>query len=138
MDKAERYGVTVVIEAASYNTTNVVFDTPRIRRMMDDLNSHNLKSMLDTCAVVMAGEDIRADLALLGEDMVHLHLADGTPLGHFIPDEGNLPLLDYLNALDEFDYTGAIPFEIYNRIYDFDPEATMKKCLEFLYQSIPE
>lgn len=138
VDKAERYGVTMVIEAASYNTTNVVFDTPRIRRMMDEINSPNLKAMLDTCAVAMAGEDIRADLSLLGKDMVHLHFADGTPLGHFIPGEGNLPLLDYLNALDEFGYTGAIPFEIYNRIYDFDPEVTMKKCLEFLHQSIPE
>ncbi len=138
VDKAERYGVIMVIEAASYNTTNVVFNTQHIRRMMDEISSPNLKSMLDTCAVAMAGEDIRSDLALLGKDMVHLHFADGTPLGHFIPGEGDLPLLDYLNALDEFNYTGAIPFEIYNRIYDFNPEVTMKKCLDFLYNAIPE
>ena len=138
VDHAERYGVTMVIEAASYNTTNVVFDSARVSRMLDEIHSPNLKCMLDTCAVAMAGEDIRTDLALLGEDMVHLHFADGTPLGHLIPGEGNLPLVDYLNALDEFNYTGAIPFEIYNRLYDFDPEVTMKKCLEFLYRVIPE
>ena len=138
VDKAERYGVTMVIEAASFNTTNVVYDTPRIRRMMDEFKSPNLKSMLDTCAVAMAGEDFREDLAILGKDMVHLHFADGTPLGHFIPGEGDLPLVDYLKALDEFGYTGAIPFEIYNRKYDFDPEVTMKKCLDFIYGVIPE
>lgn len=136
VDKAERYGVTMVIEAASYNTTNVVYDSPRIRRMLDEISSPNLKCMLDTCAVAMAKEDIREDLALLGADMVHLHFADGTPLGHLIPGEGNLPLLDYLNALDEFGYTGAIPFEIYNRLYDFDPEETMKKCLAYLTRAI--
>ena len=128
----------MVIEAASYNTTNVVYDTSRIRRMLDEIGSHNLKSMLDTCAVAMAGEDFRTDLKVLGKDMVHLHFADGTPLGHLIPGEGELPLMDYLTALDEFGYTGAIPFEIYNRLYDFDPETTMKKCLEFLYRAIPE
>ncbi|MCF2595618.1 sugar phosphate isomerase/epimerase family protein [Pseudoflavonifractor phocaeensis] len=138
VDKASRYGVTMVIEAASYNTTNVVYDSHRMRRMIDEIGSPNLKGMLDTCAVAMAGEDIREDLALLGQDMVHLHFADGTPLGHFIPGEGKLPLIDYLTALDEVRYTGAIPFEIYNRLYDFEPEGTMKKCLEFMYQVIPE
>ena len=137
VDKATRYGVTMVIEAASYNTTNVVYNTGRIRRMLDEINSPNLKSMLDTCAVAMAEEDFRTDLAILNEDMVHLHFADGTPLGHLIPGEGNLPLKDYLLALDDFGYTGAIPFEIYNRLYDFDPEETMKKCLDYLYQVIP-
>lgn len=137
-EKAETCGVTMVIEAASYNTTNVVFDTRRIRKMIDEIGSPSLKAMLDTCAVAMAGEDIREDLKILGSDMVHLHFADGTPLGHLIPGEGNLPLDDYLNALDEFGYSGAIPFEIYNRLYDFHPEITMKKCLNYLYTAIPE
>ena len=134
---AERFNVTMVIEAASYNTTNVVFDTPRIKKMIKEIGSPNLKAMLDTCAVAMAKEDFREDLRLLGEDMVHLHFADGTPLGHFVPGEGTLPFKDYLCALDEFGYSGAIPFEIYNRKYDFDPEKTMKKCLDFLYEMIP-
>ncbi|MCI6639360.1 MAG: sugar phosphate isomerase/epimerase [Pygmaiobacter massiliensis] len=136
VDKAERYGVTLVIEAASVNTTNVVYDTPRIRRMLDTFQSKHLKAMLDTCAVAMAGEDFREDLKILGKDMVHLHFADGTPAGHFIPGEGNLPLADYLQALDEAEYDGAIPFEIYNRKYDFEPEQTMKKCLDFIYGQI--
>ena len=138
VDKAERYGVTMVIEAASYNTTNVVYNSPLIRKMMDEVSSTHLKCMVDTCAIAMAQEDIREVLRLLGKDMVHLHFADGTPLGHFIPGEGTLPLEDYLHALDEAGYTGAIPFEIYNRIYDFEPEVTMKKCLDYIYGHIPE
>lgn len=138
VDKAERYGVTMVLEAASYNTTNVVYTTKLMREMIDRIGSENLKGMLDTCAVAMAEEDFREDMELLGRDMVHLHFADGNPLGHFIPGEGELPLKEYLHVLDEFAYTEAIPFEIYNRKYDFEPEKTMKRCLDFMYGVIPE
>lgn len=125
-----------VLEAASYNTTNVVYTTKLMRKMIDEIGSRNLKGMLDTCAVAMAGEDFREDMELLGGDMVHLHFADGNPLGHFIPGEGELPLSEYLHVLDDFAYGGAIPFEIYNRKYDFEPEETMKKCLDFMYGMI--
>lgn len=136
VDKAKKYGVTMVLEAASYNTTNVVYTTKLMRKMIDEIGSSNLKGMLDTCAVAMAGEDFREDMELLGGDMVHLHFADGNPLGHFIPGEGELPLSEYLHVLDDFAYGGAIPFEIYNRKYDFEPEETMKKCLDFMYGMI--
>ncbi len=138
VDKAERYGVTMVLEAASYNTTNVVYTTERMRRMIDEIGSPNLKGMLDTCAVAMAGEDFRQDMELLGSDMVHLHFADGNPLGHFIPGEGELSLKEYLQVLDDFHYQGAIPFEIYNRKYDFHPEETMMRCIDFMNTVIPE
>ena len=140
VEKASKHNVIMVLEAASYNTTNVVYNTKLIRKMIDEIKSSFLKGMLDTCAVNQIGEelDFKQCLQLLGKDMRHLHFADGNPGGHLLPGEGYLPLTEYLHILDEFGYQYAIPFEIYNRIYDFKPHDHMKVCLDFLRRHIPE
>ena len=75
---------------------------------------------------------------LLGGDMRHLHFADGTPLGHFVPGDGkgNLPLEDYMKALDTFGYKHGISLEIYNKIYDFEPIKYSEMCKRFIYRQI--
>lgn len=131
---AERYGVTMVIEEASWFTTNTVYTTPLTRKMLDEVNNPHLKAMLDNCATETAGEDFSECLALLGPDMRHMHFADGTPGGHFIPGEGALVLEKYLHTLDDFGYTGAITFELYNRKYELEPHKYMQSCFDYAKQ----
>jgi protein FrlC len=138
VEKAEKYNVVMVLEAATYHTTNVFYNTRLIRKMIDEINSPSFKSMLDTCAVAIEKEDFRECMDLLGKDMMHLHFADGNPTGHFIPGEGNLPLANYLQVLDDCNYKGAIAFEIYNRIYDYKPHEHMEACLKFVNDLIKQ
>jgi protein FrlC len=124
--------VCLVIEEASWFTTNTVYSTPLTRKMLDEVNKPFLKAMLDNCATETANENFRECMVILGEDMKHMHFADGKPGGHFVPGEGNLPLIDYLNILDDFNYKGAITFELYNRKYELDPHYYMKMCFEYI------
>lgn len=130
----EEYGVCLVIEEASKHTTNTVYSTPLTRKMLDEVDSPCLKAMLDNCATETAGEDFRACVELLGKDFRHMHFADGTPGGHFIPGEGKLPLLQYLQILDEYGYEGAITFELYNKQYEMNPHEYMQQCFEYIRQ----
>lgn len=135
--KAESYGITFVLEATSEYTSHVN-TTEQIRRMIDDVGSSSFSGMLDVCQVANANEDMLEDLQLLGDDMRHLHFADGTPLGHFVPGDGkgHLPLEDYMRALDEFGYQHGISLEIYNKIYDFDPVHYSQMCKEYIFEQI--
>lgn len=131
-EKGQECGVTLVIEEASRFTTNTVYTTPLTRKMLDEVNSPNFKAMLDCCATETAGEDFRACAQLLGDDFRHMHYADGTPGGHFIPGQGKLDMLSYLRVLDDIQYGGAVTFELYNKSYEMEPELYMKKCFQFL------
>lgn len=131
-EKGKECGVTLVIEEASRFVTNTVYTTPLTRKMLDEVNSPNFKAMLDCCATETAGEDFRACAELLGPDFRHMHYADGTPGGHFIPGEGKLDMLSYLQVLDDTQYSGAVTFELYNKSYEMEPELYMKKCFQFL------
>lgn len=129
--KAEAVGVNMVMEAASKYTTNTVYNTSLVRKMLDEVGSPRLNAMLDDCATETSGDDFRESLKILGSDMRHMHYADGDPGGHYIPGEGKLPMRSYIEALDDFNYRGAISFELYNKKYEFEPELYMKKCFEY-------
>lgn len=135
-EKGSQCNVSMVIEEASWFTSNTVYTTPLTRKMLDEINSPYFKAMLDNCATETAKEDFRECMKLLGDDMRHMHFADGIPGGHFIPGEGNLPLMDYLNILDDFAYEGAITFELYNRKYELEPHYYMKKCFDFVTENL--
>lgn len=131
-ERGAECGVTMVIEEASRATTNTVYTTPLTRKMLDEVNSPNFKAMLDICATATAGEDFRQCVQLLGPDFRHMHFADGTPGGHFVPGGGSLDLEGCLQAMDDADYSGAVTFELYNKSYETEPELYMKQCFDYL------
>ena len=131
-EKGRQCGVTMVIEEASWFTTNTVYTTPLTRKILDEVNSPFFKAMLDNCATETAKENFIDCLNILKDDMRHMHFADGNPGGHFIPGEGNLPLSNFLCALDEYGYKGALTFELYNRKYELEPHIYMKKCFDYI------
>ena len=88
-----------------------------------------LAGLLDTCSVGAAKEDFRTCCRRLGGRLQHVHLADGTPMGHLVPGDGALPLRAYLETLDAIGYRQAIGLEIYNWQYDFEPHLHMERAL---------
>lgn len=134
---AERYGITFVLEATSAYTSRVN-TTKEVRSMIDEVGSPALRGMLDVCQVANAKEDMSEDLKILGEAMLHLHFADGTPLGHYVPGDGKgtLPLEGYIKALDTFGYRGGISLEIYNKIYDLEPAKYTELCKKYMFEQL--
>lgn len=124
----------VLIESSSYHNTNVGTSVERICQLMDEVGSPALAGLLDTCSVGAAREDFGLCCRRLGTRLQHVHFADGTPMGHLVPGDGDLPLEQYLHILDEVGYAHAIGFEIYNWQYDFEPHLYMERALTTVRQ----
>lgn len=76
---AERFGVTVAVEAAG---GHMIDSAQRVRQLLDDIPSPNFKAILD-CSNLITPQNhaqqrqVMTDaFALLGDDIVHLHLKD--------------------------------------------------------------
>ena len=89
-----------------------------------------MKAMLDTCQVGIVHEHVRDYLELLGKDLVHVHLVDGTPGGHLAFGDGNLPLKEFVDTLGEYGYEGCLSMEIADRRYFMDPRQADRQSIE--------
>lgn len=91
--------------------------------MLDEVNHPNLKAMIDTTAMGVAGETIDQWFDILGEDIIHMHFIDGNPYGHLIWGDGTHDLKEFLSALKRHNYTGYLGQEITEFDYFNDPAA---------------
>ncbi len=133
--KAESHGVTMVIEAASYKTSNVIHSTSAIVKMIKEIGSQNCKGMIDTNAIFLAGEDFEEAVASLGSDLRHMHFIDATQNDYcLIPGSGDLPMADYIDILGRYGYQGYLTPELWGGKYDLEPEDAMQRSIEFCYQ----
>lgn len=128
--KAEREGILLALEHLSPISSNLINTAQDLRRAVDEIGSPNLKAMLDTCQVGLVHEHIRDYLELLGKDLVHVHLVDGTPGGHLAFGDGNLPLKEFVDTLGEYGYEGCLSMEIADRRYFMDPKQADRQSIE--------
>ena len=61
------YGIS---SSSGINLATTVTD---VKRMLDEVNHPNLKAMIDTTAMGVAGESIDQWFEFLGEDIIHMH-----------------------------------------------------------------
>ncbi|WP_268966548.1 sugar phosphate isomerase/epimerase family protein [Novisyntrophococcus fermenticellae] len=109
-----------------------------IVEMIQDVNSTSLAGIIDTAVLGYSGETIERAIQILGNHLRHVHFADGIPNGHFILGEGELPLFEMLQALDNSNYKGRISLEILNNLYVEDPESAMQKSFDWLLEHISD
>lgn len=70
---------------------------------------------LDTSHLAASGVDVMEALETLGGQLRHVHLSDSNRTGrdeHRVPGRGSLPLKEFLAALAEIDYPGAVSLEL--------------------------
>lgn len=127
--KAEREGVTLALEHLSPISSNLVNTAADIWAVLDQVKSPALKGMLDTCQVGLVQESVEDYLRLLGEDLVHVHLVDGTPGGHLAFGDGTLPLQQIVQTLGQAGYGGNISMEIADRRYFAHPEQADERSI---------
>jgi protein FrlC len=124
--------LTLAFEPLTRVESNLVFNSKSLKRMLDEVNSPNLKGMIDTIPMAMANEDFTDYFRLLGEDLVHIHFIDGKPEGHLVWGDGVLPLEKYIHQLNEIGYKGFLTLEYTSYQYVQNPDEAMERSLKIL------
>lgn len=128
---ADTLGLDCVLEPLQRVESNLVNSASDAARMLDEIAAPNLGVALDTVAMTVAGDDVDAYFAELGELVRHVHLIDGNPAGHLAWGEGDLPLGEILAALGRHRYAGPITVELFgDGTYAFDPKPVLAASLD--------
>jgi fructoselysine 3-epimerase len=124
--------LTLAFEPLTRVESNLVFNSKSLKRMLDEVNSPNLKGMIDTIPMALANEDFTDYFRLLGDDLVHIHFIDGKPEGHLVWGDGVLPLEKYIHQLNEIGYKGFLTLEYTSYQYVQNPDEAMERSLKIL------
>lgn len=120
---AADHGVTIAVETVRPEESRVVIDLPAAQRMLREVDHPNLKAMVDTCAMGVAGETLEDWFRALGPDIRHMHFIDGTPYGHLVWGDGSHHLGRFIETLNRCGYEGYLGQEITDGRYFMDPAA---------------
>ncbi|MEU4550292.1 sugar phosphate isomerase/epimerase family protein [Nonomuraea dietziae] len=135
---AETLGVACVLEPLQRVESNLVNDSRTLARMLDEIGSSNVGAVLDTVGMAVAGESVDDYFDSLGDRVRHVHLIDGSPAGHLAWGDGELPLTEYLTALERRGYGGRMTFELFgDGTYAFDPRPVVERCLSAVTSALP-
>lgn len=132
--EAEKQGVLLVLEPLSAIGSNVITNVSTLKKMIKDVGSPNLKAMLDTVPMVLAGDTICDYGTAFGDDLLHIHFldGDGKTSAHLSWGEGTFPLKSFKQSLEKINYKGYLSLEMIGAQYNWDPEKATKQCLDRL------
>lgn len=120
-NEAKKLGLTLVMESLRAAESNLVNSLSSLERYLKELDCDNIKPMIDTCAMAVAGETMEEWFRAFGGDIAHMHFVDGTPYFHLALGDGNRPLDGYMAAIKANRYQGALTQEITDGRYYDDP-----------------
>ena len=116
-DVAER---CEVILAEEFEPNFVVGTTADLLRLFDQVGSPALAANLDLGHVFLCDPDPLAAIRDIGDRIVHCHvenMARGVH-DHLLPQEGDMDMRQYLQALDEVGYSGPLSLDLYKYEYE--------------------
>lgn len=141
-DEAKEHGVTLVMESLRPEESQIVTNLEQTKRMLDAVNSPNLKPMADLCAVSVEGESLKDWFETFGKDLRHMHFIDGDPYGHLVWGDGTHHLGKEIQILNAYGYDGCLGQEITDGKYFADPKAAdfrnMKNFERYIYENEEE
>jgi protein FrlC len=130
-ERASRLDLTLLLEPLTRLESNIIHDMTSLKLMLNEIRSPHLKAILDTIPMALSNLDIRQAHEILQEDLAYIHFIDG-PDGHLLWGDGNLPLGDYVNQLNEIGYNGYLSLEYTLFDYVREPDRVIEKTLERL------
>lgn len=128
---AQEAGVVITIEPLTPATANLVNTSAEAARMLRDVNSPYVKSMMDIGVMNYMGETVAEYFDRLGDDLRHIHFTDG-PGAHVALGDGSFPMGQYLEDIRRSGYQGVLSFEINDRRYLLDPDSATRKNILWL------
>ena len=126
---AQKYEVELVLEQLQPYESNLVCTLEDMEKMLSDVDCENLKVCLDVVAMEVSGDTIDDFFRILGNRIVHIHLADSN---HQILGEGEYPVDEYLRDIRKNRFQGYVSLEINDSIYWLDPHDSIRKSVEYL------
>lgn len=132
-DMAGDYGMRLALEVLRRDESNLVYNLPTLKRMMEDLSHPAIGAMIDTIPMALAGERPEDYLKVFGERLVHVHFIDGAPRGHLAWGDGVLDMKGYLEEFSRYSYKGYLSLEITDGRYRVDPTSSVLQSVERLY-----
>jgi len=136
--KAQELGLTLIIEQLQPYESNLLTTCEDMARMLREVDSSALQCCVDLVAMAVVGDALQPFYDRLGKRVQHIHFADGSPSGHYVLGDGNLPLQDYIHTLEKNDFCGNLTLEINDSIYWNDPHDSIDRSARYLRQFLPE
>lgn len=127
---AESQDITLALEPLSYFESNVVTNIDTLKKMLNDVQSPNLKAMVDTVPMALENETLQQYFETFGKDLIHIHFIDtDTFHSHLAWGDGKLQLSDYLKVINHYEYPGKLTLELTGSRYTNDPEKALEKSI---------
>ena len=133
---ASHYGITLALEVLRRDESNLVYNLPTLKKMLDELDHPAFGGMIDTIPMALAGERPAQYLNVLGDKLVHVHVIDGAPRGHLAWGDGVLDMKGYLAEFDAYGYQNYLSLEITDGRYFMNPSASVDQSIEKLFSVI--
>jgi protein FrlC len=137
-ERADSLGVSIGLEHLTPISSNLINTAADIRRMLDTVAHPAVKALVDVVQVCTVGETLDEYFRILGKDLVHIHLVDGTPGGHLAFGDGELPMKEFMRTISRNNYTGFLSMEIAHRQYFMEPEKADEKSIALFQKWINE
>ena len=138
MEEAGKHGITLALESLRPEESQIVTNLEQTKRMLEEVNSPNLKPMADLCAVSVAGETLEEWFEVFGKELCHIHFVDGDPHGHLIWGDGIHHLGREIATLNQYGYERWLGQEITEGKYYADPAGAdfrnMKNFERYIYE----
>ncbi|MGD1818857.1 MAG: TIM barrel protein [Pleomorphochaeta sp.] len=130
---AEKKGVELNLEVLSTRTSNILNTSKQASQMIKDIGLSNIYGMIDFCQMAEAFETPKEYYFNLGKDSIrHIHLIDGTPIGHNALGEGTLPIGEWCKSIESYGYEGNWSLEICDMKYLHNPSIAIEKSIKYL------
>lgn len=135
-EEAKKYDICLAMESLRPQESQLVITLKDAKRMFDEINHPNLKILIDTTAMSVAGETIDGWFDVFGDEVIHTHFIDSNPYGHLAWGFGNRSMKEYLEALARHNYTGYLGQELTEFDYFENPAEIDRKNMEVYEQFI--
>lgn len=129
-EKAKQYDIKLAMESLRPQESQLVTTLKDAKKMFDEINHPNLKLMIDTTAMGVAGETIDDWFKVFGDDIIHMHFIDGNPYGHLVWGDGNQPLKEWIETIKKWEYKGYLGQEITDFNYFENPAIHDKRNMQ--------
>jgi len=107
-----------VIMAEEFEPNFVVGTTAQLLQLFSEVNSPALAANMDLGHVFLCDPDPVAAILDVGDRIVHCHIEGMAAGDHLLPQEGDMDLKAYLEALNSAGYDGPLSLDLYKHDYE--------------------